>query len=88
MAAYALATQHGYSNLAIYALTQNVQVARLHHDRDTLITLLDDLEVITAAQEFARAIVEEDPDLTEHPGLATMTRSALDADRIEFLEKA
>ena len=53
-----------------------------------LLSLLDDLEVITAAQQFARAIVDTDPGLSAHPGLAGMMTSALDARRLEFLAKS
>ncbi len=53
-----------------------------------LLSLLDDLEVITAAQRFARDVVDTDPDLRRHPGLAGMVRSALDARRLDYLGKA
>ena len=53
-----------------------------------LLSLLDDLEVITAAQEFAREVVAGDPDLSSHPGLRAMTRAALDEERLEYLQKA
>lgn len=53
-----------------------------------LLSLLDDLEVITAAQELARAVVEEDPGLTRHPGLAAMMHAAVDSERLEYLAKS
>lgn len=53
-----------------------------------LLSLLDHLDIITAAQDFARDIVERDPGLVEHPGLAAMMRSAVDATRVSFLDKA
>ena len=53
-----------------------------------LLSLLDDLEVISAAQEFAREVVADDPGLVRHPGLAAMMRSALDEQRLEYLEKS
>ncbi|MEU0500413.1 ATP-dependent DNA helicase RecG [Nocardia sp. NPDC005998] len=53
-----------------------------------LLSLLDDLEVITAAQELARAVVEADPGLRKHPGLASMMRAAVDSERIEYLAKS
>ncbi|MGO4204976.1 ATP-dependent DNA helicase RecG [Rhodococcus sp. TAF43] len=53
-----------------------------------LLSLLEHEDVIAAAQEFARRVTESDPDLTEHPGLAAMVTSALDAEKIEFLEKS
>ncbi|MBH0775437.1 ATP-dependent DNA helicase RecG [Nocardia bovistercoris] len=53
-----------------------------------LLSLLDDLETITAAQDFARAVVRADPGLREHPGLAAMMRAAVDAERLEYLAKS
>ncbi|MFC4126505.1 ATP-dependent DNA helicase RecG [Nocardia rhizosphaerae] len=53
-----------------------------------LLSLLDDLEVITAAQELARRVVDEDPGLMRHPGLAGMMRAAVDGERIEYLAKS
>ncbi|MFC9787966.1 ATP-dependent DNA helicase RecG [Rhodococcus sp. NPDC127528] len=53
-----------------------------------LLSLLDHEDVIESAREFAQHVVAADPDLTEHPGLASMVTAALDADRIEYLEKS
>ncbi|MFI6773930.1 ATP-dependent DNA helicase RecG [Nocardia sp. NPDC050412] len=53
-----------------------------------LLSLLDDLEVITAAQSLARQVVESDPGLHHHPGLATMMHAAVDAERLEYLAKS
>ncbi|MFD8104282.1 ATP-dependent DNA helicase RecG [Nocardia fluminea] len=53
-----------------------------------LLSLLDDLEVITAAQELARHVVAEDPGLVRHPGLAGMMHAAVDGERIEYLAKS
>lgn len=53
-----------------------------------LLSLLDDLEVITAAQQFAREVVEADPGLRKHPGLATMMHAAVDSERLEYLAKS
>ncbi|MEC3915104.1 ATP-dependent DNA helicase RecG [Nocardia sp. CDC160] len=53
-----------------------------------LLSLLDDLEVITAAQQVAREIVESDPGLKNHPGLASMMRAAVDGERLEYLAKS
>ncbi|NUP30086.1 MAG: ATP-dependent DNA helicase RecG [Nocardia sp.] len=53
-----------------------------------LLSLLDDLEVITAAQELARTLVEQDPGLTGHPGLAAMMHAAVDSERLEYLAKS
>ncbi|MET8800693.1 ATP-dependent DNA helicase RecG [Nocardia sp. NPDC004568] len=53
-----------------------------------LLSLLDDLEVITAAQELARTVVQQDPGLTRHPGLAAMMHAAVDSERLEYLAKS
>ncbi|MBL1079969.1 ATP-dependent DNA helicase RecG [Nocardia sp. 2] len=53
-----------------------------------LLSLLDDLEVITAAQQLAREVVESDPGLKKHPGLASMMRAAVDGERLEYLAKS
>ncbi|ONM49318.1 ATP-dependent DNA helicase RecG [Nocardia donostiensis] len=53
-----------------------------------LLSLLDDLEVITAAQELARSLVAADPGLVEHPGLAAMMHAAVDSERLEYLAKS
>lgn len=53
-----------------------------------LLSLLDDLEVITAAQELARQVVADDPGLVKHPGLAGMMDAAVDGERIEYLAKS
>ncbi|MEV6275766.1 ATP-dependent DNA helicase RecG [Nocardia sp. NPDC051832] len=53
-----------------------------------LLSLLDDLEVITAAQDLARELVEADPGLQKHPGLAGMMNAAVDAERLEYLAKS
>ncbi|WP_067692700.1 ATP-dependent DNA helicase RecG [Nocardia jejuensis] len=53
-----------------------------------LLSLLDDLEVITAAQQLARELVESDPGLKNHPGLASMMHAAVDGERLEYLAKS
>ncbi|MGP4027947.1 ATP-dependent DNA helicase RecG [Actinomadura sp. 3N407] len=53
-----------------------------------LLTLHRDEDVIRDAREEATALVESDPDLSAHPGLATVLASLLDEDRADFLEKA
>jgi ATP-dependent DNA helicase RecG len=53
-----------------------------------LLSLVDDVEVIAAAQSFARAVTDDDPGLDEHPGLARMVAAALDSKRVEYLEKS
>lgn len=53
-----------------------------------LLSLLDDLEVITAAQQLAREVVAADPGLKQHPGLARMMHAAVDGERLEYLAKS
>lgn len=53
-----------------------------------LLSLLDHEDVIEAAREFAQKVVTADPELTAHPGLASMVTAALATDKIEFLEKS
>ena len=53
-----------------------------------LLTLLRDEEVIRQAREEATRLVEEDPDLERHPGLAAELAVLLDEERTDFLEKA
>ncbi|MEV6768038.1 ATP-dependent DNA helicase RecG [Nocardia sp. NPDC051030] len=53
-----------------------------------LLSLLDDLDVITAAQQLAREVVESDPGLENHPGLASMMHAAVDGERLEYLAKS
>lgn len=53
-----------------------------------LLSLVDDLEVIAAAQELARDLVAEDPGLIDHPGLAAMMHAAVDGERLEYLAKS
>lgn len=53
-----------------------------------LLSLLDDLDVITAAQQLAREVVESDPGLPNHPGLARMMHAAVDGERLEYLAKS
>ena len=53
-----------------------------------LLSLLDHEEIIAAAQEFARNIVDADPTLAEHPALANLADAALDRDQVAYLSKA
>ncbi|MCP9954381.1 ATP-dependent DNA helicase RecG [Actinomadura madurae] len=53
-----------------------------------LLTLQRDEDVIRDAREEATALVDADPDLSGHPGLATVLASLLDDERADFLEKA
>ncbi|WP_433477862.1 ATP-dependent DNA helicase RecG [Spirillospora sp. CA-142024] len=52
-----------------------------------LLTLQRDEDVIRDAREEATSLVDADPDLADHPGLATVLSSLLDEDRAGFLEK-
>jgi ATP-dependent DNA helicase RecG len=52
-----------------------------------LLSLLRDEDLIGQAREAARQLVEADPDLTEHPGLARLAADLLDEERGEFLQK-
>jgi len=53
-----------------------------------MLSLLDDLDVIEEARAEAQRVIGDDPDLTEHPGLAQMLREVVDASRAEYLEKS
>lgn len=52
-----------------------------------VLSLIDDLEVITAAQEFARAVVARDPKLESHPGLLGMVRAAVNHELLDYIDK-
>ncbi|MFI0368512.1 ATP-dependent DNA helicase RecG [Actinomadura sp. 1N219] len=52
-----------------------------------LLTLQKDEDVIRDAREEATTLVEKDPELSDHPGLATVLATLLDEDRADFLEK-
>jgi len=53
-----------------------------------MLSLLRDGDVIAAARIQAQSIVERDPSLARHPGLAQLVVSALDGERVEYLAKA
>ncbi len=53
-----------------------------------MLSLLRDADVIETARGVAARVVADDPGLTAHPGLAAMVTSALDRDRVAYLEKA
>ncbi|MFF0814316.1 ATP-dependent DNA helicase RecG [Rhodococcus sp. NPDC003318] len=53
-----------------------------------LLSLLDHEEVIETARELAQRIVTQDPDLSEHPGLASMVSAGLDTERLDYLDKS
>jgi ATP-dependent DNA helicase RecG len=52
-----------------------------------LLTLLRDEDIIREARTEATALVDEDPELREHPGLAAELAALLDEERAEYLEK-
>jgi ATP-dependent DNA helicase RecG len=52
-----------------------------------LLTLLRDEELIRRARHEAAELVEADPDLAGHPGLAAEVARMLDEDRADYLEK-
>jgi ATP-dependent DNA helicase RecG len=53
-----------------------------------MLSLLRDGDVIASARVQAALVVDADPTLALHPGLAGMVTSALDGDRVDYLEKA
>jgi ATP-dependent DNA helicase RecG len=52
-----------------------------------LLTLLRDEDVIREARDAATLLVEADPDLSDHPGLAAELAILLDEERADYLEK-
>jgi ATP-dependent DNA helicase RecG len=52
-----------------------------------LLTLLRDEEIIKAARTEATALVDADPELRDHPGLAAELAALVDEERAEYLEK-
>jgi ATP-dependent DNA helicase RecG len=53
-----------------------------------MLSLLRDEDVIAEARVVAQQVVDADPDLSTHPGLALLVAGLLDDDRAEYLEKA
>ncbi|MCE6999700.1 DEAD/DEAH box helicase [Saccharothrix sp. S26] len=53
-----------------------------------MLSLLRDEDVIAEARVVAQRVVEADPELTAHPGLAGLVAGLLDDERAEYLEKA
>ncbi len=53
-----------------------------------LLSLLQDAPLITAARAEAQRVIEADPELTAHPGLAEFLWESFDSDRTEFLHKS
>jgi ATP-dependent DNA helicase RecG len=52
-----------------------------------LLGVIRDEQLIREAREEATRLVERDPDLLDHPGLAAALRTLLDEERAQFLEK-
>jgi ATP-dependent DNA helicase RecG len=52
-----------------------------------LLSLLRDEDLIGQAREAAQHLVETDPELTEHRGLARLAADLLDEERAQFLQK-
>jgi ATP-dependent DNA helicase RecG len=52
-----------------------------------MLSLLRDEDIIADARTAAQQVVDADPDLEEHPGLAAMVATLLTEERAEFLEK-
>jgi ATP-dependent DNA helicase RecG len=52
-----------------------------------LLSLLRDVDLITVARAEATALVDADPELTDHPALAVTVAAMVDAERAEYLEK-
>ncbi len=53
-----------------------------------MLSLLKDEDLIREARVEAQQVVEADPDLAAHPGLAGLVSGLLDEERAEYLEKA
>ncbi|MFD9703587.1 ATP-dependent DNA helicase RecG [Lentzea sp. NPDC059081] len=53
-----------------------------------MLSLLRDEDIIADARVAAQQVVDADPDLEKHPGLAGMVATLLTAERADFLEKA
>jgi ATP-dependent DNA helicase RecG len=52
-----------------------------------LLSLIRDRDLITAARAEATSIVDSDPDLTDHTGLAAAVTALIESERAEYLEK-
>ena len=53
-----------------------------------LLSLIRDRDLIVESRTEATSIVDTDPDLTDHPGLAAAVTALIERERSEFLEKA
>jgi ATP-dependent DNA helicase RecG len=58
-----------------------------HRSGLKLLSLLQDEQLIGQAREAAQRLVQVDPELTGHPGLARLAADLLDEQRAEFLQK-
>lgn len=58
-----------------------------HRSGLKLLSLLQDEQLIGQAREAAQRLVQADPELTEHPGLARLAADLLDEQRAQFLQK-
>ena len=63
----------------------SAQSGRRSHLR--LLSLLRDADLIRDARTDALALIEADPELTDHPALAAMLAAFVDEERAEYLEK-
>jgi ATP-dependent DNA helicase RecG len=52
-----------------------------------LLSLLRDEKVITEARDQAMLLLDDDPELTRHRGLARVVAEVVGSERAEFLEK-
>lgn len=57
------------------------------HSGLKLLSLLRDEELIQTVRAVAQRLTADDPELADHPGLATMVSRVLDAERAEYLDK-
>ncbi|QSB13582.1 ATP-dependent DNA helicase RecG [Natronosporangium hydrolyticum] len=62
-----------------------MQSGRRSHLR--LLSLLKDADLIAEARTEAEQLLADDPELTEHPGLAAVVEALVDEERAEYLEK-
>ena len=53
-----------------------------------MLSLLRDIDVIEQARTDARDLIDQDPTLADHPGLAGMVAEVVDVQRAEFLDKS
>ncbi|HEY8374315.1 MAG TPA: ATP-dependent DNA helicase RecG [Pseudonocardiaceae bacterium] len=53
-----------------------------------MLSLLRDEKLIATARQVAQRMVDADPGLDEHPGLAALVNGLVDEERAEYLEKA